>query len=117
MPSTLEIGKRLVDLCKQRKNMDAIETLYAPEVVSVEPRGGPDFPARIEGIDGVRRKNDWWHQNHEVHKADVAGPWANGDKFVVEFKYDVTGKGGPMAGKRMTMQEAALYTVRDGKIV
>ena len=30
---------------------------------------------------------------------------------------DVTAKAGPMAGKRMHLDEAALYTVKDGKII
>jgi len=33
------------------------------------------------------------------------------------FKYDITPKDGPMKGKRMQMDEAALYTVANGKIV
>ena len=33
--TTLEIGNQLVALCKQGKNHQAIETLYAPDVVSV----------------------------------------------------------------------------------
>ena len=36
MSSTLEVGKKLVDLCKQGKFKDAIEQLYAPNIVSVE---------------------------------------------------------------------------------
>jgi ketosteroid isomerase-like protein len=35
----------------------------------------------------------------------------------VKFWLDVTAKAGPMAGKRIQMNEAALYTVKDGKIV
>jgi ketosteroid isomerase-like protein len=35
----------------------------------------------------------------------------------VRFKFDVTAKSGPMAGKRFVMDEAALYTVKDGKVV
>ena len=30
---------------------------------------------------------------------------------------EVTAKAGPMAGKRMKLDEAALYTVKDGKVV
>ena len=35
----------------------------------------------------------------------------------VRFTFEVTPKTGPMAGKRMTMDESALYTVKDGKVV
>ena len=33
------------------------------------------------------------------------------------MKYDVTPTSGPHKGKRMQLDEAGLYTVRDGKIV
>jgi ketosteroid isomerase-like protein len=73
--------------------------------------------ARTDGIAGVKGKSEWWVANHEVHKAEVQGPFPHGDRFIVRFTYDVTAKAGPMAGKRFTMDEAALYTVKDGKIV
>lgn len=118
MATTIEIGKKLVELCKAGKNAEVIDKLYAPNVVSVEAGGGsPTMPQRMEGIAAVKGKNEWWYKNHEVHKGEVTGPWPNGDKFIVGFKYDVTAKSGPMAGKRFTMEEAALYTVKNDKIV
>ena len=116
MNQTLEIGKKLVELCRQGKNMEAIETLYSPEIVSIEVSGSPSMPARMEGMEAIKGKSEWWIQNHEVHGAEVDGPWPHGDRFIVRFKYDITGKSGPMAGKRMTMDEAGLYTVKDGKV-
>jgi len=35
-------------------------------------------------------------------------------RFILRFKYDVTPK---QTGKRMTLDETGLYTVRDGKII
>lgn len=116
MNETLEVGKKLVELCKQGKNTEAVETLYSPDIVSIEVSGGPAMPARMEGINAIKGKNDWWMQNHEVHHAEVEGPWPHGDRFIVRFKLDVTGKSGPLAGKRVTLDEAALYTVKNGKI-
>jgi hypothetical protein len=116
MSDTLAVGKKLVDLCRQGKNDEAVNTLYSPHIVSVEAGSQPNMPARMEGIEAIRGKGEWWVKNHEVHKAEVEGPFPNGDRFVVRFKYDVTAKAGPMAGKRMTMDEAALFTVKDGKI-
>ena len=52
-----------------------------------------------------------------MHSAQAEGPWPHGDRFIVRFKYEVTSKAGPMAGKRMKLDEAGLYTVKDGKIV
>ena len=117
MDSTFDVGQKLVSLCKQGKNLEAVETLYAPDVESIEVHGMPELPAHMKGIDAVRRKNRWWIENHEMHGGDVMGPWPHGERFIVHFKYDVTAKVGPMAGQRMQMEEAGLYTVRDGKIV
>jgi hypothetical protein len=118
MSDTLAIGKKLVDLCREGKNMEAMETLYSPNIVSIEAvSGGPNMPARMEGIAAVKGKGEWWEANHEVHKGEAQGPFPHGDRFIVRFIYDVTAKAGPMAGKRMTLDEAALYTVKDGKIV
>jgi len=35
----------------------------------------------------------------------------------VIYNFDVTPKNGPMAGKRMRMEEVGMYTVKGGKIV
>jgi ketosteroid isomerase-like protein len=116
MPSTYEIGQRLVEFCRQGKNLEAVDTLYAPDVVSVETHGTPEMPARMEGIDAIRGKNRWWLDNHEIHSTEMGGPWPHGDRFITTMKIDVTAKVGPYAGKRMQFEEAGLYTVRDGKI-
>ena len=115
--STLEVGKKLVELCNKGKAMEAINTLYAPNIVSIEAQSMPQMPARMEGLAAIRGKAEWWEKNHEVHSGKAEGPWPHGDRFVVRFKYDVTAKSGPMAGKRMNLDEAALYTVKDGKVV
>ena len=117
MSNTLEVGQKLVSLCRENRNLEAVDTLYAPDVVSLEVHGMPEFPARMQGIDAVRRKNQWWIDNHVIHGNTVSGPFPHGDRFIVHFRYDVTAKVGPMAGKRMQAEEAGLYTVRDGKVV
>jgi ketosteroid isomerase-like protein len=114
---TLAVGKKLVELCQKGKVMDAVNTLYDKNIVSIEATESPEMPRRMEGIDAIRGKNEWWEKNHEIHSMEVNGPWPHGDRFIARFKLDVTPKAGPMAGKRMTMEEAALYTVKNGKIV
>ena len=114
--NSMEVGKKLVDLCKQGKFADAVEALYSPNIVSIEAMAMPQHPARQEGIDAVRAKNKQWVDNHEVHSCVVTGPFPKDNQFVVFFGLDVTAKAGPMAGKRMKMDEAALYTVQNGKI-
>ena len=52
-----------------------------------------------------------------MHGVKVEGPWPHGDRFIVRFTLDVTAKSGPMAGKRFSMDEVGLYTVKEGKVV
>lgn len=111
-----EVGRRLVELCRQGKNLDAL-SLYAPDAVSVEAMGDETMPAVMKGLEAIRGKGEWWFANHDIHRASAKGPFPNGDRFAVIFDYDVTPKAGPMAGKRMAMEEVALYTVEDGKVV
>ena len=56
MSSTLEVGKQLVDLCKQGKHMEAIDTLYSPNIVSIEAGGPPGKSPRVDGIAAVKGK-------------------------------------------------------------
>jgi predicted ester cyclase len=44
----------------------------------------------------------------------VLGLTATGSQF--DSNFEVTAKNGPMTGKRVTLDEAGLYTVTDGKI-
>lgn len=117
MSDALRIGQQLVDLCRQGKHMEAINTLYGQNVVSVEAMEMPDMPSRLEGLEAVRGKGEWWMANHEIHSQTVDGPYPHGDRFIVFFAMEVTAKIGPMAGQRMSMSEAALYTVKGGKVV
>jgi ketosteroid isomerase-like protein len=112
----MEVGQRLVALCREGKNLEAVDELYAPDIVSVETHGTPEMPARMNGIDAIRGKTRWWLDNHEVHSTEVEGPWPLGDRFIVTMDMDVTAKAGPFKDKRMKFKEACLYTVRDGKI-
>ncbi len=112
----MAVGERLVSLCREGKNMDAINELYADDVVSVEamePPAGGDRTS--QGIDAIRGKNQWWNENHEVHDASVRGPYPHGDdRFCALYEYEVTFK---PAGQRFKMEEVAHYTVKDGKVV
>jgi len=116
-PQCLEVGKKLVEFCKAGKFEDAVNALYDKNIVSIEVRGDEKMPARQQGIDAIRGKNRWWVENHEMHSATVEGPWPHGDRFIVKFVMDVTPKSGPFAGQRMKFDEAALYTVKNGKVV
>ncbi len=111
--STQKIGAELVRLCREGKNIEAIETLYDKNIVSVEAMAMDPMPATMEGIEAIKQKNQWFGENHEVHEAKVDGPFPHGDKFAVLFDYDVTNKA---SGERVKMKEVGLFTVANGKI-
>src|SRR5665213_1232019 len=102
-----ETGKKYVAFCKEGKSAAALDELFSKDAVSVEAGGPPGMERTAKGIDAIRAKSKWWAENHEVHKAEVVGPFPHDDRFAVHFTYDVTNK--PSA-KRFTMDEIALFT-------
>jgi ketosteroid isomerase-like protein len=114
MSTTMEVARSLVALCKQGKFDEVVSTLLAEDVVSVEAAAPPGMPRESKGLAAVKQKGEWWTSNHEVHSFDVTGPWPHDDRFIVGFRFDVTFK---PESRRFAMDEAALYTVKNGKIV
>lgn len=112
--ATAAVAEELVSFCRAGRNIDAINTLYSPDIVSVESMGSKEMPREMKGIDAIRQKNQWWFDNNDVHSAETDGPFVGEGKFAVYYKYDCTYK---PTGKRQVMEEVALYTVNDGKIV
>ncbi|MGH9559536.1 MAG: SnoaL-like domain-containing protein, partial [Bryobacteraceae bacterium] len=68
-----EVGNKLVELCQQGKAMEAIKTLYSPDVVSVEAAANPNFPQEMKGLQSVAGKTKWWEENHTIHSAQCEG--------------------------------------------
>jgi ketosteroid isomerase-like protein len=112
--STMSIAKKYVELNKAHKNQEILETLFSKDCVSVEAGAPPGGSAEAHGIKAIAEKGKQWMEAHEVHAHAVDGPWPNGDRFIVRFSYEVTNK---PSGKRFKMEEAALFTVANDKIV
>ena len=114
--SAIEIGTRLVQLCNDGKAEEAVDQLYSPDIVSIEGQGTDEMPARMEGIEAIRKKSEWWFANHEIHSMQAIGPFCGhrDDQFVVQFEIDVTNK---PSGERTQMSEVGIYTLKDGKVV
>lgn len=81
---------------------------------AVEAGAPPGESPERKGLSAIRAKGEWWYANHEVHQVTITGPWPHGDRFILGFKIDVTPKA---TGKRFQMEEMALYTIDNGKIV
>jgi ketosteroid isomerase-like protein len=111
--TSLDIAKKYVALCKESTNEQCLDELFAKDAVSVEAGAPPGMDRTATGLEAIKGKSKWWAENHTVHKADLAGPYPHDDRFAVRFTYDVTNK---PSGKRFTMDEVGLFTIKDGKI-
>ena len=111
--STEEVAKKVVELCRKQAWNEAVDTLYADDIVSVESAGMDGGSPEAKGIEAIRRKVEWWTNTMEVHDFTVSGPFVAHDRFVVQFDVDVTDK---ESKKRFQMSEVGVYTVKDGKI-
>lgn len=114
MMTTQEVANQLVQLCSEGKFAYATESLYSPDIVSIEAMAPPGTSRESQGLPAVLAKGKWWMANHEVHSSIVEGPLVAGVHFAVKFKMDVTFK--PQE-RRFTMEEIGVYKVLDGKIV
>ena len=108
--NTQEIASDLVKLCKQGKFEEAGDKYWADDVLSVEA-AGDEREAR--GKPAVRAKGEWWTRTFQVDDVSVEGPYVNADEFIVRFKMRTTNK---ESGEKASMDETALYRVKDGKI-
>ncbi|HEY1548787.1 MAG TPA: nuclear transport factor 2 family protein [Kofleriaceae bacterium] len=112
--TAFEIGTKLVELIKAGKNEEAMKTLYAEDIISVEAGAPPGQSPEARGIAACIEKGNQFRARMEVHSHDATGPFPNGDRFAVVLSNDVTPKAG---GPRFSMTEIALYTVKGDKIV
>ena len=109
--TTTEVANRLVSLCREGKNRQAIEELYAPDIVSLEPVGEP---REAKGKEAIVGKNDYFEKTMEVHDAHISDPVVSDDYFSISYWMDATDKQRDM---RHEMSEIAVYQVKDGKVV
>ncbi|MEL6589043.1 MAG: nuclear transport factor 2 family protein [Bacteroidota bacterium] len=110
--NTQEVANKLVALCRENKNIEAVNTLYADNIVSLEPAGAP--AERVEGLEAVRAKTAQFYEMVEaVHGGSVSDPIVAGKHFSVSMGMDVTFKG----QGRVNINEICVYEVENGKIV
>ena len=87
----------------------ALCTSCGDDIVSIEGNG-----YRLEGIEAIHQKSiDWMGQLSEVHSVSVSEPLIAADHFAISIKMDISYKN----GHRATMDEIAVYEVKDEKIV
>ncbi len=110
-----EIARELVAGCREGRERENLDRLYAEDAVSVEADAPPGGGRETRGRAGIHGKHEWWDANFAVREARVEGPFIHpGERFAVVFAIDAEEKA---TGRRSAMTEVALYHVRDGRIV
>jgi CRISPR type IV-associated protein Csf3 len=112
--TTEEVGRKVVELTRKQAWHEAVNTLYADDITSVEAQSMGGGSPEAHGIDAIRGKTEWWVNTMDVHNLEVTGPWVAHDRFVVQYNLEFGEKG---KQERMKMSEVGVYTVKDGKIV
>jgi hypothetical protein len=112
---TLEqIAAELVAGCREGRERENLDRLYAADAVSVEAMdmGGG---AVTTGLAGIHGKHDWWEGAFQSHGLTVQGPFIHQpDRFAVIFGMDTTDRA---TGVRSQGTEVAVYHVAGGRIV
>ena len=110
--TTTEVANRLVGLCRKGKHMDAIQELYADNILSIEPKGSRH--ERTEGIKAViAKETEFFSMVEEIHSSEVSDALVAENFFSITMKMDMTLKG----MGNMKMDEVCVYEVEEGKIV
>ena len=111
-----DVATKLVAYCQEGREAEGLDTLYAPNAVSIEAAELADGGGReAKGLDAIRAKHAWWDKNIEVHSFSADGPYLHGDdRFAVIFDAAFTMKA---TGERTEMKEVAIYSIANGKIV
>lgn len=103
------MAKRVVDLCNQGKNFEVMQTMYADDIVSVEPTGQATV-----GKTPVIQKSERWAAANTIHGETVRGPFFHGpDQFATQTTFEVTRKD---TGQRESLNEITVYTVANDLI-
>lgn len=113
--TTQDVANKWAQLCREGKNLDCVNELYADNVVSREVPNpqNPQWDV-VEGKQNVWNKNkDWLESVEEFHSGTIGDPVVAGNYFTARLDFDCTFK----ERGRQQMEEIGVYQVKDGKIV
>jgi len=111
--NTQEVANKWAQMCREGKNLDCVNELYAENVVSREMPGMPG-PDKVEGRQNVWNKNkEWLESVKEFHASEISDPIVAGNHFTAKMGFDCTFN----ERGRQKMEELCVYEVKNGKIV
>jgi SnoaL-like domain len=106
-----KIAQRLILLCRSYSYFEAHEEIFWPDAESFEPGESQD-----KGTKGVRNIEKKWEQFQQMFhpgSMEIGEPIFAGNFFSLSVTQQVTLR---EAGQPLTLQQLAVYEVRDGKI-
>ena len=111
--TTQEVANRFNELAQSGQYDKIQEELYAENAVSIEPPHAQGLQS-AEGLPAIKEKGKQFNQMvEEMHGGYCSAPVVGGNYFSVAMGMDATMKG----MGRTSMDEIAVYEVKDGKIV
>lgn len=111
--TTKEVADKLVELCRQNKIDEVLETLYADSAQSIEASDMMG-PRVVEGLEAIKEKSAAFQADvEEFHGATISDPIVAANSFALTWTLDATFKG----RGRMSMEEICVYQVKDGKVI
>jgi hypothetical protein len=111
--TTQEVANRFYELSEQGNWAQILDELFSEDAKSIEPEGAQGLKS-VQGLDQIRQKaKDWEQMIEETHGGYSNRPQVAGKYFTLTMGADITFKG----QGRKTLDEVALYEVKDGKIV
>jgi hypothetical protein len=111
--TTEDIAATLVNMCRSGKVEEAKEALFAPDIISIEPREGL-LPKETKGMEAIRKKAQLFISMVDNFYGDkISDPIIAGDHFAVAWHTDLQMKG----EERKTNSEICLYKTSNGKII
>ena len=111
--TTIEIAQKLVQLCREGKEAEVHQTLFASDVQSIEANESMG-PKVVTGIEGVKAKAIAFQASVEAfHGSLISDPIVAGNSFAITWAMDATFVG----SGRVTIEEVCVYQVKDEKII
>jgi hypothetical protein len=111
--TTKEIAETLVEMCRSGKIEEAKEALFAPDIISIEPREGL-LPKETKGMEAIRKKAELFISHVDnFYGNEISDPVIAGDYFSIAWHTDIQMKG----EERKTNSELCLYKTGNDKII
>ncbi len=111
--TTQQIADRFYELAQTNQWDQIQEEMFSEDAVSIEPSHSPGLQSAT-GMAAIKEKGKKFAEAvEEFHSGFTNPPVVSSNHFACVMGMDVTMKG----MGRMTMDEVAVYQVKDGKIV